>query len=67
MGKILILQDIFELRFDFENMLLGLALSSDLDGRSSLINRLPFSAHLTHYSEVFTRLKEKGQNPIILD
>ena len=48
-------------------MLLGLALSSDLDGRLSLINRLPFSVHLTHYSEVFTRLKEEGQNPIILD
>ena len=42
MGKILILHNIFELRFDFENMLPGLALSCDLDGRPSLINRFPF-------------------------
>ena len=44
MGKIPFLQDIFELSFGFEDMLPGLALSYDLDGRpkASLINRLPF-------------------------
>ena len=42
MGKIPFLQDIFELSFGFEDMLPGLALSCDLDGRPSLINRLPF-------------------------
>ena len=42
MGKILSLLDIFELRFDFENKLSGLALSFVLDGRPTLINRLSF-------------------------
>ena len=32
----------FELSFGFDDMLPGLALSCDLDGRPSLINRLPF-------------------------
>ena len=32
----------FDLGFGFEDMLPGLALSCDLDGRPTLINRLPF-------------------------
>ena len=67
MDKILILQVNFELRFDIKNMLSGLALSCDLDGRPSPINRLPILYILHHYSEVFTRLKEEGQNTITLD
>ena len=58
-------QIICELRMVIEDMLSGLALSCDLDGRSSMINQLPFCTSDTTILR-YKRLKEEGQiNPIL--
>ena len=48
-----------------EDKLFGLAISCDLDGRSSMINRLPFCTSDTTFLR-YKRLKEEGRiNPIL--